>query len=111
MRNIVNVDDTDALLLIYASNAFVALNRADFLHNIRVILSTIAVYGINTYRELSRLFIVGGQKLNSSEGTREGVINRALVSNLQNSWSLCMGTQTLVFGLVSVYPVRELQLI
>ena len=64
--------DSDAVLLIDASNAFIALNRAAALHNIRVLCPSIATYAINIYREPARLFIVGGQELRSSEGTTQG---------------------------------------
>ena len=37
MHRIFEADDTDAILLIDASNAFNALNRAAALHNIRVL--------------------------------------------------------------------------
>ena len=40
MRNIFEADETDAVLLIDASNAFNALNRAAALHNIRVLCPT-----------------------------------------------------------------------
>ena len=50
MRNIYEADETDAVLLIDASNAFNALNRSAALHNIRVLCPTIAIYAINTYR-------------------------------------------------------------
>ena len=43
-------EDTDAVLLIDASNAFNALNRATSLHNIRVLCHINAAYAINTYR-------------------------------------------------------------
>ena len=42
MRSIFDVDETDAVLLIDASNAFNALNRAAALHNIRVLCTTLA---------------------------------------------------------------------
>ena len=42
--NIFEVDETDAVLLIDASNAFNALNRAAALHNIRVLFPTLASY-------------------------------------------------------------------
>ena len=54
MHSIFEVDDTDAVLLINASNAFNALNRVAALHNIRVLCPTIATYAINTYD--ARLF-------------------------------------------------------
>ena len=72
MRNIFDADGTDAVLLTDASNAFNALNRAAALHNSSVLCPSIAVYAINTYRLPSRLFVVGGQELKSSEGTTQG---------------------------------------
>ena len=44
-------DNSDAVLLTDASNAFNSLNRAAALHNIRVLCPSIATYAINTYRE------------------------------------------------------------
>ena len=49
MRSIFDEDETDAILLIDASNTFNALNRAAALHNIRVLCPTLATYMINTY--------------------------------------------------------------
>ena len=49
MHAIIETDDTDAVLLIDASNAFNALNRAATLHNICVLCPVIAAYAINTY--------------------------------------------------------------
>ena len=72
MRELFEHDNSDAVLLIDASNAFNSLNRAAALHNIRVLCPSIATCAINTYREPARLFIVGGQELRSSEGTTQG---------------------------------------
>jgi len=72
MYAIFEADDTDAVLLIDASNAFNALNRAISLHNIRVLCPVIAAYVINTYRKLARLFITGGKEIMSAEGTTQG---------------------------------------
>ena len=72
MRNIFDADDTDAILLNDASNAFNALTRAAALHNTGILCPTMVAYAINTYRLPSRLFIVGGQELKSSEGTTQG---------------------------------------
>ena len=72
MRELFEHDNSDAVLLIDASNAFNSLNRAAALHNIRILCPSIATYAINTYREPARLFIVGGQELKSSEGTTQG---------------------------------------
>lgn len=72
MRNIFEADESDAVLLIDASNAFNALNRSVALHNIRVLCPTIARYAINTYRTPARLFVIGGQEIQSAEGTTQG---------------------------------------
>ena len=72
MHAIYEADDTDAVLLIDASNAFNALNRATSLHNIRVLCPVIAAYAINTYRESARLFIARGKEIMSPEGTTQG---------------------------------------
>ena len=72
MHTVFEADDTDAALLIDASNAFNALNRATALHNIRVLCPVIAVYAINTYRKSARLFITGGKEILSAEGTTQG---------------------------------------
>ena len=73
MRNIFDADETEAVhavLLVDASNAFNALNRAAAPH--RVLCPTTATYAINTYRQPARLFIIGGQELKSAEGTTQG---------------------------------------
>ena len=57
MHSIFDADETDAILLIDASNAFHALSRAAVLHNIRVLCPTLATYVINAYRQPARLFI------------------------------------------------------
>ena len=72
MRSIFDADETDAVLLIDASNAFNALNRAAALHNIQVLCPTLATYMINTYRQPARLFITGDEELISAEGTTQG---------------------------------------
>ena len=69
MRNIFDEDDTEAILLIDASNAFNSLNRAAALNNIRILCPMVATYVINTYRLPMRLFVLGGQEMKSSEGT------------------------------------------
>ena len=50
MRNIFEADETDAALLVDASNAFNSLNRAAALNNNRVLCPLIATYVTNTYR-------------------------------------------------------------
>ena len=69
MNSMFNADETDAVLLIDATNAFNTLNTAAALHNISILCPTIATFAINTYRRPVRLFVAGGQELKSSEGT------------------------------------------
>ena len=49
MHTMFEADDTDAVLLIDASNAFSTLNRTAALLNIRVLCPMVAVYAINAY--------------------------------------------------------------
>ena len=72
MQRIFNEEDTEAVLLIDASNAFNSLNRNVFLHNVTVVCPTISTYVKNCYMNSSRLFIIGGHKITSSEGTTQG---------------------------------------
>ena len=72
MRSIFQADETDAALLIDASNAFNSLNRAAALNNIRVLCPLSPTYVTNTYRVPARLFVVGGSELKSAERTTQG---------------------------------------
>ena len=59
LHNVFEAGETDAALLVDASNAFNSLNRAAALNNIRVI----ATYVTNNYRVPACLFVVGGSEL------------------------------------------------
>ena len=72
VHNLLEADDTDAVLLVDATNAFNSPNRATALHNIRIPCPALATYAINTYRVPARLFITGGKELSSAEGTTQG---------------------------------------
>jgi len=63
MHNIFEADDTDAVLLIDASNAFNSLNRNDSLHNARILCPFISTYAINTHREPPRFLVIGGNEV------------------------------------------------
>jgi hypothetical protein len=63
---------TDALLLVDAVNAFNCLNRKVLLHNIRYQCPPMAIYIRNCYSTPSRLFVLGGVEILSSEGTTQG---------------------------------------
>ena len=64
-------DETEAILLVDASNAFNSLNHLSALHNIRRLCPSLATALINTYRAPTELF-VDGEVLYSSEGTTQG---------------------------------------
>ena len=72
IRAIFEKEETDAVLLIDASNAFNRMNRKVAMHNIRITCPEVSVYIINMYRHPSRLFISGGGEISSQEGTTEG---------------------------------------
>ena len=72
MHNIFGADETDAALLVDASNASNSLNRGAALNNIRVLCPLIASHVINIYRTPARLFGVGGGELQSADGTTQG---------------------------------------
>ena len=71
MRSCLTSDDTEAVLMVDASNAFNSLNRECALHNIRYVCPSIATVLINTYRRATELF-VGDSTLLSTEGTTQG---------------------------------------
>ena len=70
MRNIFDADETDAVLLIDASNAFNALNRA--VPEYCVQPQQLIRLTTTMYRQPARFFITGGQELKSAEGTTQG---------------------------------------
>ena len=71
VRTLFQREDTEALLLVDATNAFNSLNRQTALHNIQKLCPSIATALINTYRAPSELF-VDGDVLLSREGTTQG---------------------------------------
>ena len=64
--------DTNAVLLIDAENAFNSINRKVMLNNLKFVCPIIATYIINCYATPSRLLIVGGGEILSSEGQAQG---------------------------------------
>ena len=68
MRDIFADVDTHAVLLVDAENTLNSKNRKVMLHNLKFICPIIATYIINCYATPSRLFIVGGGEILSSEG-------------------------------------------
>ena len=72
MYDIYEEDETDGVLLVDASNAFNAVNRKMMLHNIEILCPFISCFASNCYTHPSRLFVIGGEELSSSEGTTQG---------------------------------------
>ena len=71
MRQVFEAPDTEAILLVDASNAFNSLNRQTALMNIHHLCPALSKVLINTYQEDIQLFI-DGEVLLSQEGTTQG---------------------------------------
>ena len=71
MRQVFEAPETDAVILVDASNAFNSLNRRAALENIHQLCPALSKALINTYREDVQLFI-DGEVLLSQEGTTQG---------------------------------------
>ena len=65
-------EKTEAVLLLDAANAFNSVNCQVSQHNICIIWPPMATYVRNCYTLPSRLFIIGGTEIRSSEGTTQG---------------------------------------
>ena len=72
MNQIFNEEDSEAVPLIDASNAFNAVNRKSFFHNVSVICPEIAVFVKSCYSLPSRLMCLCAHDLKSCEGTTQG---------------------------------------
>ena len=71
MRQVFESPDTEAVILVDASNAFNSLNRQNALRNIQHLCPSLATALINTYHEDVHLYI-DGETLLSQEGTTQG---------------------------------------
>ena len=71
VRQLFNNENTEALLLVDASNAFNSLNRANALANIRGLCPPFSTILINLFRESADL-VLGANTLLSQEGTTQG---------------------------------------
>ena len=75
MRQIFDKDDTEALLLVDAENAFNNLNRRAALHNIKELCPAFHRYLANTYQIHAKMIINGREKTDhilSEEGSTQG---------------------------------------
>ena len=71
VKTLFQQEDTEAILLVDATNAFNFLNRLIALHNICQLCPSLSTVLINTYRAPTKLF-VDSSVLYSSEGTTQG---------------------------------------
>ena len=71
MQQAFDQDETEAVLMADATNAFNQLNRNVCLRNMRYVCPSLATIVINTYRHPAKLF-VGGTTIMSAEGTTQG---------------------------------------
>ena len=71
MRLIFEDSSTEAVILVDANNAFNSINRKVVLHNIQVTCPSFSKILISTYHSPSRLIILGGAKIQSTEGTTQ----------------------------------------
>ena len=72
MSQIFQQPESEAVLLVDATNAFNTLNRMGALHNISVSCPPLAQILINTYRVPVRMIIPGNGEISSTEGTTQG---------------------------------------
>ena len=72
MKEIFEDDETDAVILVDASNAFNSLNRRVALHNIRITCPQFSYILTNTYRIPARMVVYGARDILSVEGTTQG---------------------------------------
>ena len=72
MKEIFEMESTEAVILVDAANAFNTLNRHVALHNMHYLCPSFAIVLVNIYRQPARLFIAGGGEIFSMEGTTQG---------------------------------------
>ena len=72
MHKIFESNETEAILIVDAENAFNSINRKALLHNIEYLCPAIATFFYNCYAISARLFIIGGKELRLRGGTTQG---------------------------------------
>ena len=72
MGDIFHHDESQAMLMADAKNAFNSLNRKAALINMRYLCPALAIFAINFYRTPAKLFLANGSYILSSEGTTQG---------------------------------------
>ena len=72
MKTIYAQNDTNAILLMDATNTFNTIKRQAALHNVGFLCPSISCMLISTYRSPVKLFVIGGGAIKSTEGITQG---------------------------------------
>ena len=72
MKEIFDDEQTDAVIVVDASNAFNSLNRNAALRNIQILCPQFPTILINTHKQPVRLIVFGSKDIVSNEGTTQG---------------------------------------
>lgn len=72
MCDLFQQDETEAVLLIDADNAFNSINRKTMLHNISITCSILSTFVSNCYLVPARPFILGDKEIKCKEGITQG---------------------------------------
>ena len=72
MYDLFQQDETEAVLLVDAENAFNSTNRKAMPHNISITCPILSTFVSNCYLVPARLFILGNEEIKSTEGTTQG---------------------------------------
>ncbi|CAB3982845.1 Hypothetical predicted protein [Paramuricea clavata] len=103
MREIIS-DETEAVLLVDASNTFNTINRQAVLHNIGIICPSLSRVLNNTYQAPVRLFVMGGAEIESSEGITKG---DPLAKEILLQAEITMNQPLNRYGLLTIPQVAE----
>ena len=101
---------TERVILVDTSNAFNSLNREVALHNIKVACSSFTYILINTYRTSSRIIIMGGAEIQSTDGATQSdnlVMYFHAIATI-NSFSASLFMMSNKFGLQKAQLVQVL---
>ena len=72
MYDLFQQDETEAVLLVDAENAFNSTNRKAMPHNISITCPILSTFVSNRYLVPAQLFILGNEEIKSTEGTTQG---------------------------------------
>ena len=100
MRHVFANEDTEAVVLIDAKNAFDSINRKVLLRNLNLIYPIITTYITNCYITPARLFIIGGEKY---------CPKKEQLRVIQQRWGVyALGILPLIFFLLDFISINHL---